>query len=316
MQAKQAMGTSVSSSSSSELLDIFGLFGEASSLLFRNGRRIFFSTIFIVIPSIYLLSIIHDFAAAPLIEELEELNTEDEYARIRKDVAAIIGLELAFFFVFSIIFLFEIAVTVHHAIETYMKRPTSLKELILRSRTTWRRLVITWSSIVFITIIYIILLQALILPLLLVSTFDAMVKWICLLGLFAVVFYLYFAVIWTLSIVVSIAEDCLGFKALERARHLISGRKVYVFALMFFLLLVSVPVSLLVLLHLSEDDQPAIFRYAVGTVVAAFFCVAQLFVFVVFTVFYYECRKFHGELRVQSGEEGHSLLLMHQISNV
>ncbi|KAK9130234.1 hypothetical protein Sjap_010721 [Stephania japonica] len=313
MQAKQAMSTSASSLS--EVLDVFGIFGEALSLPFRNGRRVIFSTISIVIPPIYFLSIMHDFAAAPLIEGLEELNTDDDYARIRKDVAAIIGLELAFFAAFSIIFLFEISVMVHHAIETYMKRPTSFKELLLRTKTTWRRLAITWSSIVPITIIYIMLLQALILPLLLVSTFDAMVKWISLLGLFAIIFYLYFAVIWTLSIVVSIAEDCRGLKALERARHLISGRKFYVFVLMFFLLLVSVPVSLLVLLHLSEDDQPAIFRYAVGTLVVAVFCIAQLFVFVVFTVFYYECRKFHGELRVQS-EEGHSLLLMHQISNV
>ncbi|KAK9097959.1 hypothetical protein Syun_025004 [Stephania yunnanensis] len=169
-----------------------------------------------------------------------------------------------------------------------MKRTTSLKELILRTRTTWRRLVITWSSIVFITIIYIILLQALILPLLLISIFDAMVKWICLLGLF-------------LCSVLPLFRGYLDtkYRGLYRRGIVVDSKH-----------LRGLDID-----RWKKNDQSAVSRHAVGSFVAASFCIAQMFIYVVFTVFYYECRKSHGEKVEIESEEGHGLLT-NQVSNV
>ncbi|KAK9130233.1 hypothetical protein Sjap_010720 [Stephania japonica] len=312
MQATQAMR---STNESSEVLDVAGIFGEASRLPFRNGKLMFFSIILIVLPPLFLLSVIHDSAMEPFMEVLEDLIEPDEHPKIR-EVVILFGLELGFFLIFCVIALFGISITVHYAIETHMRRLISVEELLMRTKTTWKRLVITFSSIVLITIVYISLLLPLVVPMVTISSFNAMTRRIRLITVFsAVVFYLYFAVVSTLAIIVSIVEDCHGLEALEWARQLIRGQKAYVFILMLFLLLVYAPISLLFLLHLTDDDPSSILRHAVGSFVAALFCISQMFVHVVFTVFYYECRKSHGE-KVEIESEGHGSLLTNQISNV
>ncbi|KAK9099980.1 hypothetical protein Scep_023410 [Stephania cephalantha] len=304
-----------STNESSEALDVAGIFGEASRLPFRNGKLMFFSIILIVLPLLFLLSVLHDSATEPFMEVLEDLIEPDEHPKMR-EVVVLFGLEFGFFLIFSVIALLGISFTVHYAVETHMRRLISVEELLVRTKTTWKRLVITFSSIVLITIAYISLLLPLVVPLVSISTFDAMTRRTRLItGFSAAVLYLYFAVVSTLGIVVTIAEDCYGLKALERARQLIRGHKAYVFILMLFLLLVYAPISLLFLLHLTEDDQSAVSRHAVGSFVAASFCIAQMFIYVVFTVFYYECRKSHGEKVEIESEEGHGLLT-NQVSNV
>ncbi|KAK9097955.1 hypothetical protein Syun_025000 [Stephania yunnanensis] len=314
MQATQAMR---STNESSEALDVAGIFGDASRIPFRNGKLMFFSIILIVLPLLSLLSVLHDSATEPFMEVLEDLIDiePDEHPKMR-EVVVLFGLEFGFFLIFSVIALLGISFTVHYAVETHMRRLISVEELLVRTKTTWKRLVITFSSIVLITIAYISLIIPLVVPLVSISTFDAMTRRTRLItGFSAAVLYLYFAVVSTLGIVVTIAEDCYGLKALERARQLIRGQKAYVFFLMLFLLLVYAPISLLFLLHLTEDDQSAVSRHAVGSFVAASFWIAQMFIYVVFTVFYYECRKSHGEKVEIECEEGH-VLLTNQVSNV
>uniref|UniRef100_A0A1D1YLY6 Putative transporter C3B8.04c n=1 Tax=Anthurium amnicola TaxID=1678845 RepID=A0A1D1YLY6_9ARAE len=100
-----------------------------------------------------------------------------------------------------------------------------------------------------------------------------------------------------LGFAVSVIEedDCCGVDALARAAELVRGRELVGFLLMVLMLLLGAPVSLLLYLNAREDDQGVVVRVVVGIVGAALACLVKVFAFMAFTVFYHECRDYHGE---------------------
>ncbi|CAK9166623.1 unnamed protein product [Ilex paraguariensis] len=112
-------------------------------------------------------------------------------------------------------------------------------------------------------------------------------------------------ILWAaLRVVVSIVEaDSGGLKAIHRARELMKGKTLKGSVLMLIFLLASGTVSIISLVLMRKREKQGWVRLAIQISGVWALCLAKISMFVVFTVFYHECRKSHEEVGVE-GEEG------------
>ena len=92
-------------------------------------------------------------------------------------------------------------------------------------------------------------------------------------------------------------DECYGAKALEKAVKLSRGRKIQGFFLMLILELISIPIYILFYVASSSDDDEvgAVTVFGFGFIATILFCLVNMFSYVVFSVFYSECKKNSGE---------------------
>lgn len=110
------------------------------------------------------------------------------------------------------------------------------------------------------------------------------------------IWYLYIAALWTLSIVVSVLEEGFdGVKAIGRATELMSGKKLQAFLMMVPFVITYFVVGLM-------DDIIMSYNLNWSTEFACSIafthvldCWLRLFLFVMFTVFYHEQKTSHDE---------------------
>ncbi|XP_031282907.1 uncharacterized protein LOC116141548 [Pistacia vera] len=270
---------------------VTGILRDSIKIPAKNGKLIFQLMPLILCP-FYLLVLLHDFTAGPL-----EAKVEDGYERgelNQKDVGALVGVELLFMAAFLIIFLFEMMVTIFYASDlAYNTAGSSMKvmDLMLRIKSTWTKPLITWLYVSFLTIIYTVFV-------LITIRLISLIVWKGLAAILAIILYLYVAQIWGLGLVISAVErDCKGGTAVKRARKLLEGRKLEGFFIMLILFLLSVPIYILFYVTLTDDDDElgVIAQIAFGFVATLLFCVVTFFSFVVFTLFYHECKQSYGE---------------------
>eukprot|EP00262_Sarcandra_glabra_P010983 TRINITY_DN26694_c0_g1_i1.p1 TRINITY_DN26694_c0_g1~~TRINITY_DN26694_c0_g1_i1.p1 ORF type:complete len:316 (+),score=29.57 TRINITY_DN26694_c0_g1_i1:127-1074(+) len=287
---------------SSQTLSLTSLLREALKIPTRN-KRLRLSTILLGLLPLSLLVICHDLAVGPFLVELEDL-LESELndavkARIKKDLIVLLAAESVFFVPFSLIFSYAITATTYSSAVVYKGSHFSsitLKEWFLRNIKIWKRPLITWLCIAFMAITYGSLVLVLLVSFSLITRGLALVAWFVVVGFLASLFSLYLANIWILGLVISILEDrCYGLKALGRAIELIQRKKVDGIVLLLLLVLLSAPIFLVFYLNTTEDHMGAVGHFILGTLVIVFICLVQLFTFVVYTVFYYECKNSQGE---------------------
>ncbi|KAJ4959142.1 hypothetical protein NE237_026253 [Protea cynaroides] len=284
----------IASGDSSLISDVTGVLRAAIKLPSRNKKLTISVTILLLIP-FSILVMFHAIFAGPLLQKLEDFN--DNHSTAQKDAWILVCLEFAFSIVFSAIFLFGMAATISSSALTYEGNIIRIDELLLMIQATWKRLVVTGLYIFFITIAYVFLCLVMLGAFILVTSVGAIAAWISILGFSAALFYLYPATVFLLSLVISILENCYGMKALGKARELIKGRKIQGFVVLLLLELLSTPISFLLILITVDDDDDlgSMTQIAFGSVFTFLFCVVRLLTFVVFTLFYYECKKDHEE---------------------
>ncbi|KAK1267968.1 hypothetical protein QJS04_geneDACA022886 [Acorus gramineus] len=110
------------------------------------------------------------------------------------------------------------------------------------------------------------------------------------------------------SLVVSpMEEDCYGMGAIKKARELTNGRRLQGFALV---LIISV-VSFVVVALVNPKQVSGSIGSMVQTVMAMFIgYLFKMIMFMVFTVFYYDCKKSSGEeVVVVPGTKGYTMIL-------
>lgn len=111
--------------------------------------------------------------------------------------------------------------------------------------------------------------------------------------------YLSFASIGTLTLVVSVLENGSGDlnAVVTRSWKLMRGRWRDGFVLMLVLETLSVPIYVVFSVTTTDDDDVLgpLARFGFGYAATLLFCMTKLFSFVVFTVFYHDCRKSHGK---------------------
>lgn len=119
-----------------------------------------------------------------------------------------------------------------------------------------------------------------------------MILWV--LVILVVTLYLYFSVVWVLSLVVSVLEECSGIEALGKAGRLIKGKKLEGLFLNILTNLLAYPffhvLSKFPLASQSELTQ-TLFRFFVMSCI----CLLTTFEFQAYTVLYFECKKNNGE---------------------
>ncbi|XP_042495889.1 uncharacterized protein LOC122074958 [Macadamia integrifolia] len=284
----------LASSDSSLMSDVTGVLRAAIKLPSRNRKLTVLVTILLLFPFSILVTF-HAVLAGPLLQKLEDFN--DSPSTAQKDAWILVCLEFVFSVIFCVISLFGMAATINSSSATYQGNFIRFRELLLMIQATWKRLIITGLYFLLITIAYVFLCLMMLEAFILITSVGATVAWISIVGISATLLYLYPATVFMLGLVISILEDCYGMKALGKARELIKGRKVQGFVLMLFLELLSTPISfLLILLTVDDDDDlGAMTQIAFGSVFTFLFCIVRLFAFVVYTLFYYECKKGHEE---------------------
>ncbi|XP_042509112.1 uncharacterized protein LOC122084735 [Macadamia integrifolia] len=279
---------------SSPQLDVIGVLREAIKLPSKNRKLMASATLLVLLPY-FILALLHSIIAGPLIEVVED--SEDD-SRVQKEFKVLIGVELAFFVIFCVISLFGISVTICSSALTYLGKNVSLKELLLNIPVTWKRLLITALYVGLITVAYVLLVLLFIGAFALIFTTGIIVALSGLVGFPAALFYLYMAAVFMLGLVISVVEeDCYGIKALERAIDLIRGSKIQGFCITVLLELLTGPISFLFILIIFDDDLEFMIQMAFVSVATVVFCISRLFALVVYTVFYYGCKKSHGEIK-------------------
>ncbi|XP_043695884.1 uncharacterized protein LOC122646401 [Telopea speciosissima] len=286
-------------------LDITGVLREAIKLPYKN-RKLMASVTLLVLFPYFILALLHSIIAGPLIEVVED--SEDD-SRVQKDFKILIVVELAFFVIFCVVSLFGISVIICSSALTYLGKNVYLKELLRIIPVTWKRLLITALYVALFTVAYVFLILLFIGALGLITTTDAIIALCGLVGFPAALFYLYLAAVFMLGFVISVVEeDCYGIKALATARDLIRGSKIQGFGITVLLELLTGPISFLFILITFDDDLEFMAQMAFVSVATVVFCIARLFALVVYTVFYYGCKKSHGqEVHVELGS-GYSLV--------
>ncbi|XP_058113321.1 uncharacterized protein LOC131256447 [Magnolia sinica] len=302
-------------------MGVFGILREAFKIPSRNGKIFLSITLFLLIPS-SLIFLANDFTIKPLVMDLVvktyKLEANDPqwpgYSKlidgIRKDVGFLVGEETLLLVISSIVSLFTAVATIFASSMTYYCKDLTHNELFLRIGQTWKRPMITW--------LYITLFESgyLLLIFLLVGIFTMIAKGsmtlACLtlvLALLLVRFYVYFSMLCKLGIVISVMEeDNYGMGALTKAADLIEGRKRQGYILYVLFKLVGLAVYWVLSSAMQDIDRSHTTRLVIGVVLMHVISLEKILMSMVFTVFYFECKKSHGEKVETGGESGYSLV--------
>ncbi|XP_030470911.1 uncharacterized protein LOC115689084 [Syzygium oleosum] len=267
---------------------VVGTIREAIELLARNPKLMIQTMLLIFSPFSFLV-LLHYVLAGPLMEKVE-----DGYERSELDpcdLRSFVGIESVFLLSSSIIFFLGMLLIVYGSAVIYNNKSISLKQLVSRIKFTWKKPFITWFFVCILAILYWALA-------LVIVRWVNLYVWSWTAGILAVSLYLFLAALWSLGLVVSVLEDDVsGPKAFLRALKLMRCKKMEAFRLMSMLELMSIPIYIVFYVTSADDDDKLgiVAQFAFGAAATLLFCTAKFFSFMVFTVFYYECRRNHGE---------------------
>lgn len=246
-----------------------------------------------------LAPILSDFASKyainPDIISLSKTNPK-LYKEILKDIRFFLLFGLIKLAISSLILVISLSSIIHATHEAYTYKVLTLKDIFLNFKMKWKKPFVTSIHLVFLTFAFVALF-VFVLGFVSVIT-EGPVLSILEGGLliFGAFFCVYFSVVWILSLVVSILEEnSSGMKAIERARDVMKGKKkLQGFLLMVILIFASVAISESLAL-LEKNTTKSRFTWMVISIPNTWlFCLKKLFLFIVFTLFYHECKKGHS----------------------
>ncbi|XP_022153696.1 uncharacterized protein LOC111021149 [Momordica charantia] len=295
-----------------QFLGIFGIFRETTKLTF-TWRRIFSQiTLALILPLSFLflahMEISNLFLRKIIQDEIVLDQTQISTAKFEKlsDVVSsekiYYGLfQIAYLIVFAVLSLLSTAAVVYTVACIYTARDVAFKQVMSVVPKVWKRLLLTFLCVSISFLAYTILA-------LFAISFLFFIVLLALRGGAGVVFTFYvvqllylagaffLTVIWQLSSVVSVLEDCCGFGAMAKSYALLKG---------------NLGVAAVIILVLSLPL--ATVRFVFGNLVAhttslglltkgilGIFCFLLFFLFFLFklvteTVLYFVCKSYHHE---------------------
>ncbi|KAF8033841.1 hypothetical protein BT93_C0184 [Corymbia citriodora subsp. variegata] len=284
-----------------ELLRFLQTMIEAHKLFLRNGRlMVSIATSAILLYSLLFLANIFSLrpAVSHLIADLSTLlitsPTSTEYSYLlmsfQKDMGLLYGLEWVFVLIYSVCSILFSTVTIYASAATHGGKNLSAKDLAIAVARSWRRPFLTFFYIALFGMGYLFLVGALAVPLVLPRANTATV----ILCIVAALFYANLAIVWTLGLIVStLEEDKSGLEALAKAGRLLKGRQIHGFTLSLVIMALSILMSQVVRLVSVRQSEGA--YIVIGLVMLTLAWAVRTFGLMAYTVFYYECKKFHGE---------------------
>ncbi|CAH8359156.1 unnamed protein product [Eruca vesicaria subsp. sativa] len=293
------------------LNEVVGMLNESRKLFVMNKKLMFAVLVFYILLNglLYLFNVL---TIAPeitnLTQDLNLLPTMDpsspEYMAQLMKVFAEFRLFVVSSDIFSavsfIIKLLSVVVIVHASALTYKHENIKFKDFVVLILKSWKGPLVTSFYISLFSLGYWLLFVIILFPILLsslsiTSLLSLAAKVFVLLVLFAL-FASYLAIVWYLSLVISILEETYGMQALGEAAKIVKGMKPKLFLLnIFFGLLIFgvaqivIPVSIVV-----DKSQSFAVNLATGFVlmVSTFVVMFQL---MTYTVAYFQCKSPHGQ---------------------
>ncbi|XP_050215941.1 uncharacterized protein LOC126667039 [Mercurialis annua] len=290
---------------------------EAFKLFFKNGRTMAFIALFIILTkSILFFSNI--FSIKPLIVHLlieknllqfATPNTPEFttiFTQIKKDIEIFFGLGFIFLTFTLISSLLSATTTILAAAVTYAgKQELTLKNLLSRIRRIWKRPTITFLYTSLLSLIYLFIYVAILIGIMQITKMQftknpdkslvaililtILVLFISVSGL---VYFLNLLVSWNLAIVISVVEDIKGIEAVEKAKQISKGMKLQGALLIVLISILNLGFALGMNM-IPRVSVPV--QILIGLVEANFGGLVSMYLYAVFTVFYFRCKKSFGE---------------------
>ncbi|KAI3811374.1 hypothetical protein L1987_21095 [Smallanthus sonchifolius] len=289
------------------LLGFLQILKKSIKIVTKNGRlvAIVTSIYLIIVPLFFLLNlstikpIVNDlFTKAVLLPSLDPrgLLFAQVLVTIQKDVKSFFGFELVFLLTLFLTSLFACNAIILLTGASYNDEKISHKDLILRMPRSFIRLFVTSFQVTLLRVGFLYIgFIALMVPAITVFGHKIMSKvilWVLVILISSL--YLYFSVVWVLSLVVSVLEECSGIEALGKAARLVKGKKLDGFLLNILVNLLSYPffqgLSKLIVVKQSYLTQ-AVFLFFLMSCI----CFIIALEFQAYTVLYLECKKSHNE---------------------
>ncbi|KAL7138017.1 hypothetical protein ABFS83_10G134600 [Erythranthe nasuta] len=286
----------------SEIFGFLIILKETLKILPKNGKLVAAIAILsLLLPSILFLSFVYFYQS--LTAYVFASYTDPEYSdsdnHVVKYLALLLAVEIAFLLIFVIISSLSSTTTILVSAYSYTGKKLDPKDLFSSIKRTWkkpfsRRLYSSSSSLSsrFLSI-------AVVLAIFLVFMYPNFMT-ICAFVIFGVIvfiFQLYSSVVYVLSVVVSIVEDSSGVEALGKAEKLVKGgQRLHGFTLNLFFNLVAALVLILPCLYyyIRKLYVNNVMIYY-GLFFLNFVCLFNMVVSMAYTVFYFRCKKHHGE---------------------
>ncbi|KAL6012296.1 hypothetical protein ACLOJK_002775 [Asimina triloba] len=284
------------------MMGIFGILREALKIMFWHGKLVH-SIVFLLPIPFSILFLCYQLGIQPLGTDLitklrDLLGTDPGSPEYKQLLLQILLLRFSSFWLASFaVSVLSSAATISASIADYLHKHVTVHELILALRRIWKRPTITFLWVTFFHFCWSLLLLASIY--FLITTKVDLIATIGILGLVAVVLGLvptYLTAIWMVGLVVSVAEDdYYGMRAFGKAGKIMEGRKLQGFVISVLSVLVVSPFSVIMGLGMGKSNQSKVTQLAIELGVMYVIQLVQMLWFVVYTVFYFECKKSRGE---------------------
>lgn len=219
-------------------------------------------------------------------------NIVDSFEHIKKDVQNIIGFELVFLLPSLAFYLFSLVAMILASAIAYNDKNLSFNDFFIIVEESCFRTLVTWFHLMLFKIGYIGLFSALLISLIIVFVDHLLIliPVVITFGLFAFIFWTYFAFIWDIALVISVVEkSCLGLQALGKAGGLVKGNRLHGFALKFSYTIVTV---IIYMSFRGNPSQKQVWKQFFETVSN---CIVTMVYLMSCTVLYFKCKKTHGE---------------------
>ncbi|KAJ9548554.1 hypothetical protein OSB04_021097 [Centaurea solstitialis] len=299
-----------------KLIGFLGILKKSIKIMSKNGKLLAIVTsIYLMIASFFFVwnmstikPIIFDFSTkAVQITSLDPrgLPFAKDLASILKDIKVLLGIELAFLLALFLTSLFAQTAIILLTEVSYKNKKISSNDLIVGVPRSSTRLFITTFHVALLRVGYIFFGYIMIMvPMIMFYGHKIVSKWILwVLMIFLVSLYLYFSVVWLMSLVISVLEECSGIEALGKAGKLVKGNKLEGFSLNLMFNLIAY-VFFDVLLKRSTLIQSELTQAFVRFFLMSCICLIVVFELQAYTVFYFECKKSHGdEIELQGSVE-------------
>ncbi|KAG2302996.1 hypothetical protein Bca4012_061352 [Brassica carinata] len=287
------------------LKDVVGTLNESRKLFLKDKKLMFSVLVFPLMLNglVYLFTVL---AIKPeitnLIQESNLLPMMDpsspEYIaqlmRVFADFRQFVVSSYFFSIVSFVIKLLSVIVIVHASALTHKDENVKLRDFPVLTLKSWKGPLVTYFYISLFSLGYWFLFFIILFPLLLLSSnFGSLAtkSW-ALFVLFAL-FESYLAIVWYLSLVISILDETYGFQALGKAAKIVKGMKPKLFFLNLFFGLLCFGLAQIV--RLVDLRWSFAVTLTTGLVLVGSIFAVRMFQLVTYAVAYFQCKSLHGQ---------------------
>ncbi|CAN8257665.1 unnamed protein product [Cochlearia groenlandica] len=290
------------------LKEFAGILNETRKLFLKNKKLMFAVLVF----PLLLNGLLYLFTTLTIKPEITNLILESsllpmtdpntpEYIghlmRVFADFRQFVFSSYIFFAVSSIINLLSVLVIVHASALTHKDDDDNnikIKDFPVLTLKSWKGPLVTNFYIVLFSLGYWFLFFIILFPLLLLSTkLSSYVAVLRALFIVFAVFESYLAIVWYLSMVISILEETYGIQALGKAAKIVKGMKPKLFLVNIFFGLLSFGLSQIV--GLIDMRRSFAVTLTVGLVLVSSIFAVRMFQLVTYTIAYFQCKSFQGK---------------------